>query len=35
LGLFLIKKMVDAAGGKVEVESEPGKGTEFRLFLKK
>ncbi|MDB5246680.1 MAG: chemotaxis protein CheR [Segetibacter sp.] len=35
LGLFLIKKMVDAAGGKVEVESEPGKGTEFRLFIKK
>ena len=35
LGLFLIKKMIDASGGKLEVESEPGKGTEFRLFIKK
>lgn len=35
LGLFLIKKMIDASGGKLEVESEPGKGTEFKLFIKK
>lgn len=35
LGLFLIKKIVDASGGRVEVESEPGEGTEFKLFLKK
>jgi two-component system, chemotaxis family, CheB/CheR fusion protein len=35
LGLFLIKKIIDASGGKVEVESEVGKGTEFKLFIKK
>jgi two-component system CheB/CheR fusion protein len=35
LGLFLINKIIDASGGKVEVESEPGTGTEFKLFIKK
>jgi two-component system CheB/CheR fusion protein len=35
LGLFLIKKIIDASGGRVEVESEPGKGTEFKLFIRK
>lgn len=35
LGLFLIKKIIDAAGGSVEVESEPGIGSEFKLLIKK
>lgn len=35
LGLFLINKIIDASGGKVEVESEPGHGSEFKLFIKK
>jgi two-component system CheB/CheR fusion protein len=35
LGLFLIKKIIDAAGGSVAVESEPGIGSEFKLFIKK
>ncbi len=35
LGLFLINKIIDASGGKVEVESEPGEGTEFKLFIRK
>jgi len=35
LGLFLIKKIIDAAGGKVEAESEPGQGSEFKLLFKK
>ena len=35
LGLFLIKKIINASGGKVEVESETGKGTTFKIFLKK
>jgi len=35
LGLFLINKIVDASGGKIEVESEPGAGTEFKLYFKK
>ncbi|SFD88639.1 two-component system, chemotaxis family, CheB/CheR fusion protein [Chitinophaga sp. CF118] len=35
LGLFLINKIIDASGGKVEVESQPDVGTEFRIFIKK
>ncbi|MCY7421610.1 MAG: PAS domain-containing protein, partial [Chitinophagaceae bacterium] len=35
LGLFLINKIIDAAGGRVEVVSEPGVGSEFKLFLMK
>lgn len=34
LGLFLVKKIVDASGGEVEVESLPGEGTVFRVFLR-
>jgi two-component system CheB/CheR fusion protein len=33
IGLYLVKKIVDAAGGKVMIESEPGKGTTFKIFL--
>ncbi|CAN5421281.1 hypothetical protein BH10BAC2_BH10BAC2_18590 [soil metagenome] len=33
LGLFLVKKIVNAAGGKVEVESEKGVGTTFKIFF--
>ncbi|QEC66000.1 chemotaxis protein CheR [Panacibacter ginsenosidivorans] len=35
LGLFLIKKIINASGGKIEVESEAGKGTTFKIFFKK
>lgn len=35
LGLFLINKIIDASGGKVEVESELNVGTEFKLYIKK
>ncbi len=34
IGLYLVKKIIDATGGKVEVESEVGKGTTFKLFFK-
>jgi signal transduction histidine kinase len=34
IGLYLVKKIVVASGGKVEVESEPGKGSIFKIFLK-
>ncbi|MCM1541222.1 MAG: HAMP domain-containing histidine kinase [Blautia sp.] len=34
LGLALAKKVVDIAGGKISVESAPGKGTAFTVALK-
>ena len=34
IGLYLIKKIVNAAGGKVIVESEPGKGSIFTIYFK-
>ncbi|WP_299754882.1 PAS domain-containing sensor histidine kinase [uncultured Pontibacter sp.] len=35
IGLYIVKKIVDNAGGKIEVESELGKGTTFRVFFSK
>ena len=34
VGLYVIKYMVAKNGGKIEVESTPGKGTTFHIFLK-
>lgn len=34
LGLFLVKRMIEELGGKVEVESKEEKGTTFRLYFK-
>ncbi|MEO7214209.1 chemotaxis protein CheB [Mucilaginibacter sp.] len=34
IGLYLAKKIVNAAGGKIVVESEPGVGSEFMIHLK-
>ncbi|HVP35896.1 MAG TPA: ATP-binding protein [Terriglobales bacterium] len=33
LGLSLVKKIIDLHKGKIEVKSEPGKGTIFSIFL--
>ena len=33
LGLFLVKHIMDAHGGRVEVESEVGRGSRFRLVF--
>ena len=35
IGLYLVKEIVTNAGGKILVKSELGKGTEFRVFLKR
>ena len=34
IGLYLAKKIVDAACGNITVESEPGKGSKFSVYLK-
>lgn len=34
MGLYLIKKIVNAAGGKVIVESKPGKGSLFAIYFR-
>ncbi|GGH03310.1 hypothetical protein GCM10007422_18280 [Pedobacter zeae] len=34
VGLYLVNTIVTSAGGKIEMESEEGKGSVFRIFLK-
>lgn len=34
IGLYIIKKMIEKNGGRIEVESEKGKGTRFTIYLK-
>lgn len=33
LGLTVVKNLIDANGGRIEVESESGKGTTFAVKL--
>jgi len=35
VGLYLVKEIVNNSGGKILLESEPGKGSEFKVYLKK
>ncbi len=34
LGMAITKRLVDMMGGRITLESEPGKGTEFTVFLR-
>jgi signal transduction histidine kinase len=34
LGLFMVRTQLHAMGGKVDVESEPGIGTVFSIYIK-
>ena len=33
LGLYIVKQSIDKLKGTIEVESKPGKGTKFKLFI--
>jgi signal transduction histidine kinase len=34
IGLYMVKKILENAGGKVEVESSVGKGSTFRAYFR-
>jgi signal transduction histidine kinase len=34
IGLYIVKRIIDNAGGMIEVESQVGKGTTFKVYFK-
>jgi PAS domain S-box-containing protein len=35
VGMTIVARIVDSNGGKIEIESEPGKGSTFKIYFKK
>jgi signal transduction histidine kinase len=35
IGLYMVKKMLENAGGKIRVESQVGVGSTFRVYFKR
>lgn len=33
IGMYIVKSVIEKAGGKIKVESEEGEGTMFRVYL--
>jgi signal transduction histidine kinase len=33
VGLYLVQRLVEQAGGRLEVDSEEGRGSTFRVYL--
>ncbi|MGI4874552.1 MAG: ATP-binding protein [Janthinobacterium lividum] len=33
IGLYMVKKMVENSGGRIEVSSQPGQGSVFSVFI--
>jgi signal transduction histidine kinase len=35
IGLYIVKRIIENTGGKIEVESEVNKGSIFKIYIKK
>ncbi|MEQ9441541.1 MAG: hybrid sensor histidine kinase/response regulator [Cyclobacteriaceae bacterium] len=35
VGLYMVKNILEASGGRIDIDSVPGEGTHFKLFFKK
>ena len=35
IGLYMVKRSVENAGGRIEVQSEPGQGSTFRVYFRR